>query len=342
MVGLDHEKESVKGELGKLDVQEQNMGFLSPTTTQQSQRGNRPHEGIEDEGDDIVIVMPGSLSSSSSSASVISLPRVQRQAISATSFGENTVISPLLSDSRGVPSPSSSDYNLEQESPTATAMTVIEDARFATTPFLGTEGPSLISRSSSVSQSSASSSSGISLSTNDIRTPLSGLPKSARLPWPTLVEDGFSTSSIGSSGGSSTVSLADRSSATESTVTTTAYPPRYSAQEKGKGRAVDQEPKGDQDNNPMTDVTNNSQIKLKSIMKKTRKRHRRVSADIDACTKHRVIQEDGISRDFLLLVTLCIGFACAGILVVRPALSKALGRNEYNDVFGAGLGLFED
>ncbi|KDR72539.1 hypothetical protein GALMADRAFT_142862 [Galerina marginata CBS 339.88] len=37
------------------------------------------------------------------------------------------------------------------------------------------------------------------------------------------------------------------------------------------------------------------------------------------------VYENGISRDFLLIVALCIGLACAGILAVRPAILAIYG-----------------
>lgn len=37
------------------------------------------------------------------------------------------------------------------------------------------------------------------------------------------------------------------------------------------------------------------------------------------------IQEKGLTRDFLLIITLCFGMACAGILIVRPTLMALYG-----------------
>ncbi|CAA7268448.1 unnamed protein product [Cyclocybe aegerita] len=62
---------------------------------------------------------------------------------------------------------------------------------------------------------------------------------------------------------------------------------------------------------------------------KARTHHRRRSSGVRrASGRVRVrqkVQEEGISRDFFLIIGLCVGLACACVLVLRPAVMAAVG-----------------
>ncbi|PPR06920.1 hypothetical protein CVT24_011002 [Panaeolus cyanescens] len=61
--------------------------------------------------------------------------------------------------------------------------------------------------------------------------------------------------------------------------------------------------------------------------------HRRSSRSESRRHRRDRSQERGLSRDFLLIIALCVGLASASILIVRPALTKFYGLDELGGSF---------
>ncbi|PPQ78331.1 hypothetical protein CVT25_011702 [Psilocybe cyanescens] len=281
------------------DGQNQKETFIPTIHYSQSQSGDETVVTLESQDGDETVMTLGS----QSSGSIIASPEPRGQSPSRGAFEIYTGTTDIR--------PDTSLFSTEAMSPAPASSSSISD-----------------SRTSSLTPSTASSLSGLSL--NIIN--LGDIAAGARPHWPTLVEDAFSTSSVGSGrggSGSSTASLAKSSSG--STATTTMSPPRFSTKEKGKAPDYSwRETTNKADESEGAEARQARQAsggetpgKLKSSMKK--RRYRRVTSDDRGYTRHRVIQEEGI------------WLACAGVLVVRPAVSNALRADGVD-----GFDLFED